>query len=398
MNLLFLGDIVGKPGRLAVAALLPKLIHREQVDFVIANCENVVGRRRRRSGQLPRAARRRGRRAAPRATTSGASGRSSTTSSASRACCGRPTSRPARRARAGGCFTHAGRRRGRGHQPDRPRLHGLRRLPVPGRRAHPRRAAAATPVIFVDMHAEATSEKGAMGWYLDGRVSAVVGSHTHVQTADERVLAGGTAFLTDAGMCGPIDSVIGVKAELAHPPLRHPPADQVRDRPPGAPSCRARWSSVDPASGRATGDHARAGVRRPRMTPPREQLDRIERGTSSIIPREELLRQAGGGAAAARQARRRSDRARHPPRPHRRAHQAAPVPGPRPSGGAHHRRLHGHDRRPERPLGDPAAAHARRRSRPRPRTYQEQVFKILDRERTEVRFNGEWLARCASRT
>lgn len=68
-------------------------------------------------------------------------------------------------------------------------------------------------VIFVDMHAEATSEKVAMGWYLDGRVSAVVGSHTHVQTADERLLPQGTAYLTDAGMCGPRDSVIGVKRD-----------------------------------------------------------------------------------------------------------------------------------------------------------------------------------------
>ncbi len=69
--------------------------------------------------------------------------------------------------------------------------------------------------IFVDMHCETTSEKNAMGAYLDGRVSAVVGSHTHVQTADERILPGGTAYLTDAGMCGPLDSVIGVKKELA---------------------------------------------------------------------------------------------------------------------------------------------------------------------------------------
>ncbi|HEV3220059.1 MAG TPA: TIGR00282 family metallophosphoesterase [Candidatus Acidoferrales bacterium] len=65
-------------------------------------------------------------------------------------------------------------------------------------------------IIFVDMHAEATSEKQAMGWYLDGRVSAVVGTHTHVATADERVLPNGTAFITDVGMTGPHDSVIGM--------------------------------------------------------------------------------------------------------------------------------------------------------------------------------------------
>jgi metallophosphoesterase (TIGR00282 family) len=69
-------------------------------------------------------------------------------------------------------------------------------------------------VILVDMHAEATSEKLAMGWYLDGRVSAVVGTHTHVQTADERVLPQGTAYITDVGMTGPLNSVIGMKTEV----------------------------------------------------------------------------------------------------------------------------------------------------------------------------------------
>jgi hypothetical protein len=70
-----------------------------------------------------------------------------------------------------------------------------------------------TNVIFVDFHAEATAEKVAMGWYLDGRVSAVVGTHTHVQTGDERILPGGTAYLTDAGCCGPRDGVIGMDKE-----------------------------------------------------------------------------------------------------------------------------------------------------------------------------------------
>jgi metallophosphoesterase (TIGR00282 family) len=69
-------------------------------------------------------------------------------------------------------------------------------------------------IIFVDMHAEATSEKISLGWYLDGRVTALVGTHTHIPTADERVLPGGTAYITDVGMTGPYDSVIGVKKEL----------------------------------------------------------------------------------------------------------------------------------------------------------------------------------------
>jgi metallophosphoesterase (TIGR00282 family) len=69
------------------------------------------------------------------------------------------------------------------------------------------------PVVVVDFHAEATSEKVAMARYLDGRVTAVIGTHTHVQTADARVLAGGTAYVTDLGMTGPHDSVIGVRTE-----------------------------------------------------------------------------------------------------------------------------------------------------------------------------------------
>ena len=72
-----------------------------------------------------------------------------------------------------------------------------------------------TKVIFVDMHAEATSEKMAMGWHLDGKVTAVVGTHTHVPTADTRVLPGGTAYQTDAGMTGPYDSIIGMEREPA---------------------------------------------------------------------------------------------------------------------------------------------------------------------------------------
>lgn len=74
---------------------------------------------------------------------------------------------------------------------------------------------AATPIVIVDMHAEATSEKIAMGWYLDGQASAVVGTHTHVQTADDRVLPGGTAYITDVGMTGPYDSIIGMEKEAS---------------------------------------------------------------------------------------------------------------------------------------------------------------------------------------
>jgi metallophosphoesterase (TIGR00282 family) len=92
-------------------------------------------------------------------------------------------------------------------------------------------ARAAAPVVVVDFHAEATSEKIALATWLDGRVTAVIGTHTHVQTNDARILPGGTAAVTDAGMTGPHDSVIGVRAELAiarmrtRLPVRFQPAE-----------------------------------------------------------------------------------------------------------------------------------------------------------------------------
>ncbi|MDO8589133.1 MAG: TIGR00282 family metallophosphoesterase [Armatimonadota bacterium] len=76
------------------------------------------------------------------------------------------------------------------------------------------RLRAITPIIFVDMHAEATSEKSAMAWRLDGKVTAVLGTHTHIQTADERIFPKGTAYITDIGMVGPTDSILGMRPEL----------------------------------------------------------------------------------------------------------------------------------------------------------------------------------------
>ena len=105
-------------------------------------------------------------------------------------------------------------------------------------------------VIVTDIHAEATSEKQAMGWYLDGRVSAVVGTHTHTATADERVLPGGTAHITDVGMTGPHDSVIGmdktavIKRFLDGMPARFEVAS-------GNVQMNAVQIQVDPATGRA---------------------------------------------------------------------------------------------------------------------------------------------------
>jgi 2',3'-cyclic-nucleotide 2'-phosphodiesterase len=112
-------------------------------------------------------------------------------------------------------------------------------------------AARTTPVIVLDVHAEATSEKIALAYWLDGRVTAVIGTHTHVQTADARVLPGGTAALTDAGMTGPHDSVIGVEAELAirrmrtGMPVRFQPAE-------GGVRIEGAVVECDATTGRAT--------------------------------------------------------------------------------------------------------------------------------------------------
>jgi 2',3'-cyclic-nucleotide 2'-phosphodiesterase len=106
-------------------------------------------------------------------------------------------------------------------------------------------------VIVVDFHGEATSEKVAMGWYLDGRVTAVIGTHTHIPTADERVLPGGTAYLTDVGMSGPYDSVIGVEKDLV---LRRflTGLPGKFEAAKGNPKMCAALIACDPATGHAT--------------------------------------------------------------------------------------------------------------------------------------------------
>jgi hypothetical protein len=250
MNLLFLGDIVGKPGRLAVRSLLPKLIHRTEARFVVANCENVSGG----AGVEPESCREL-LEAGVDVLTSGNHiwrKREIVDYIAREPRLLRPANFPPGTPGEGWrCF-----RTPDGVEVAVVNLIGrvfMDAMDCPFQAADGILAqlAGRAQVIFVDMHAEATSEKSAMGWHLAGRVSAVVGSHTHVQTADERVLEPGTAFLTDAGMCGPIDSVIGVKRELAirrfitHMPTRFEPAA-------GRTVVQGAVVSVDPASGRAT--------------------------------------------------------------------------------------------------------------------------------------------------
>ena len=113
-----------------------------------------------------------------------------------------------------------------------------------------RRLRAETHVIFVDMHAETTSEKIAIGRFLDGKVSAVAGTHTHVQTADEQIFPGGTAFICDAGMCGPTESVLGreiqpiIQRFVSSMPVNFPVAK-------GEVTLHGILVDVDPSTGRA---------------------------------------------------------------------------------------------------------------------------------------------------
>lgn len=212
MKILFIGDIVGKPGRRAVRELLPEIVEERRIDLVIANCENAAagfGVTQEIAEELyaahvdvltsgnhiwdkkevmefvdnePNLLR-------PANYPEGAPGRGSAV-----------------------IHTHGGIPVGVLNLAGRVFMHPI---DCPFRTADREieKMRKKARVIIVDMHAETTSEKIAMGWHLDGRVTAVLGTHTHVQTADERILPGGAAYITDVGMTGPFDSVIGIKKE-----------------------------------------------------------------------------------------------------------------------------------------------------------------------------------------
>ena len=214
LRILFVGDIVGKPGRLTVRKLLPKLVGSEQIDFVIANAENGAGV----AGLTPRVAEELLESGID-VLTSGNhiwkkkeiepyledSGRLL-----------RPANYPAGVVGRGhGVFKTAG-----GIAVGVINLEGrvfMSPLESPFRVGDElvNRLSEKATIIVIDFHAEATSEKQALGWYFDGRVSAVVGTHTHVQTADEQIRSSGTAYITDVGMTGATDSIIGIKKEEA---------------------------------------------------------------------------------------------------------------------------------------------------------------------------------------
>ncbi len=212
MKILFIGDIVGSPGRMAVREMLPGLMAKKKIDFVIANCENVAAgfgvtknvvdelfkyhidvltsdnhiwnkkevldfigdyKNLLRPANYP-----------------------SATPGAGTVLVSLPSGESI------GVLNLVGRIFM--HPSDCPFMTAKKMVEELREKTH---------MIIVDIHAEATSEKRALGWYLDGQVSAVLGTHTHVQTADEEILPQGTAYISDVGMTGPFDSVIGIKKE-----------------------------------------------------------------------------------------------------------------------------------------------------------------------------------------
>jgi metallophosphoesterase (TIGR00282 family) len=212
MNILFIGDIVGSPGREAVKKLLPELKKEYHLDFMIANAENAAGG----SGITPAVAEE-----------LFASGLDVLTSGdhiwkkrevleiiEQEERILRPANFPAGApGRGWGLFkTKDALKVGVVNVQGRVFMEALE-CPFRTSRQAQEALSKDTKIIIVDIHAEATSEKVALGWYLDGKVSAVLGTHTHIQTADERILPGGLAYITDVGMTGPVDSVIGRKIE-----------------------------------------------------------------------------------------------------------------------------------------------------------------------------------------
>jgi metallophosphoesterase (TIGR00282 family) len=212
LRLLFLGDVVGDPGRRAVAALLPDWKQELQADFIIINGENAAGGR----GITPKIAIGLMRAGAAVITTGDHiwDQKEILPFLAEEPRLLRPLNYPAGAPGQGSIVLETKKGKiGVIHLQGRTFMRDQLENPFPVVRECVERLRQETPILFVDFHAEATSEKVAMGWHLDGQVSAVVGTHTHVPTADERILPQGTAFQSDVGMCGPLDSIIGSQIE-----------------------------------------------------------------------------------------------------------------------------------------------------------------------------------------
>jgi 2',3'-cyclic-nucleotide 2'-phosphodiesterase len=251
MKVLFVGDIVGKPGRNAVRELVPRLRADQGLDLCIGNSENSAGG----AGITPESADEL-LDAGLDLLTSGNHTFAKREIAPYLERAGSRQLRPANYPEGAPGRGHAVLSAASGARLGVINLEGrvfMKPLECPFRTADRLIAsmrAEGVRCILVDMHCEATSEKNAMGHYLDGRVSAVLGSHTHIQTADERVLRGGTAYVTDVGMCGPWDSVIGLRKETAIERFltqRHSPFDLAQ----GDVHLQGAIVEIDDASGRA---------------------------------------------------------------------------------------------------------------------------------------------------
>jgi hypothetical protein len=213
MKILFIGDIVGSPGRAAVKGLLSGLRKRHGIDVVIANAENAAGG----SGITARVARDLFQSGCDVLTSGDHIWRRPEIVELLHAQANilRPANFPKMTPGHGSVVfkTESGAKVGVICLLGRVFIDAMVESPFYVVQEELKTLRQETPVVVLDMHAEATSEKVAMGWFLDGQVSAVLGTHTHIQTADERVLPKGTAYITDVGMTGPYDSVIGRKKE-----------------------------------------------------------------------------------------------------------------------------------------------------------------------------------------
>jgi metallophosphoesterase (TIGR00282 family) len=250
MNILMVGDVFAESGRTALAKLLPRLRQEHAIDLTVVNIENAAGG----FGVTPQIARACLEQGGVDVLTSGNhiwDKKEIIPYITKENLLLRPANFPPGTPGAGFITVKAG-----PHRVGVLNLMGrvfMHPIDCPFRKADEvvEELRRETPVVVVDMHAEATSEVMAMGWYLDGRVSAVVGTHRHVQTADERVLPGGTAYITDLGMTGPVDSVIGVDKDiiiqrfLTQVPIRFEPAK-------GPAALHGVVIAVDPETGRAT--------------------------------------------------------------------------------------------------------------------------------------------------
>jgi metallophosphoesterase (TIGR00282 family) len=214
MKILFVGDIVGKAGRQAIEGMLTKVMAEHKIEFTIANGENAAG----------------GMGITPAIAIEMLDQGVDVLTSGNHIWAKkeiypfldeelrilRPANYPPKVPGRGSGLFHSARGQGIGILNLEGRVF-MKNLDCPFRIAEKEVESLSreTKIILVDFHAEATSEKMAMGWFLNGKVSAVLGTHTHVQTSDERILDEGTAYITDVGMTGPLASVIGIRKEVA---------------------------------------------------------------------------------------------------------------------------------------------------------------------------------------